>query len=106
MWIRDLKIIKQSDRGNGIFVTLFELILWNKKTRYHSTVHKDQLTKKDFEEHYKVKDYKYCTLRDAEAKFAMMIKSEVEIKPIKTETNDNTRKEVFPRGYVNADRTV
>jgi len=80
MWIRDLKIVKQKEVCNGIFVTLFELVLWNKKTRYHTTLHQKEITKKDFENTYKAKDYRYCTKNVAEAKFEVMIKPEIKIK--------------------------
>ena len=82
MWIRELKILKQTDKGNGIFVTLFELILWNKRTRYHATVHTNQITKKDFENRYTAKDYNYFPKAKAEMLYELMIKSEVEIKPV------------------------
>lgn len=82
MWIRDVKIVSQSNVGNGILVTLFELLLWNKKTRYHTTVHKNPITKKDFEDHYTVKNYQFCTLKAAEQKFEIMTMSNVEVKSI------------------------
>jgi hypothetical protein len=103
MWIRDIKILKQSDRGNGIFVTLFELILWTKKTRYHTTAHAKPLEKKDFEEVYRDKDYIYFPLSKAELMYSIMTSSDIKIVPIdkllKPDKDDNRRKEVLPRGY-------
>lgn len=80
MWIRDLKILKQKEVCDGVFVTLFELVLWNKKTRYHTTLHRKQLTKEDFENNYKARDYNYCTKNVAEYKFEVMTKPEINIR--------------------------
>ena len=82
MWLRDLKIVKQIKKCDNVFITLFELVTWSGKTRYHTTVHQKSITKKDFEEHYHGRDYNYLPKKKAETLFEIMIETEVEIKPI------------------------
>ena len=82
MWLRDLKIVKQTKKCDNVFVTLFELITWSGKTRYHTTVHQKPITKKDFEQHYTGRDYNYFPKKKAELLYELMIESETEIKPV------------------------
>lgn len=110
MWIRDIKILKQTKKGNGVFVTLFELILWNKKTRYHATAHMKPLEKRDFEDHYVDREYKYFPLSKAEQMYSIMLDSDVNIVPIdqlpKPDKNEQVRKEVLPKGYQRANSEI
>jgi hypothetical protein len=107
MWLRDLKILKQTKKSDNIFVTLFELVTWTKKTRYHVTVHHKVLSKEDFEREYHQRDYNYFTLSKAEMLYNLMINSDVKIESTKKlKSDDNTRKEVLPRGYQRADNQV
>lgn len=82
MWIRELKILKQTEISDKIFVTLFKLVIWNKKTRYHATVHINQITKQDFENKYVARNYNYFSKVKAEMLYRLMIRSDIETKPV------------------------
>ena len=84
MWIRSFRIIKQTNRDT-YSISLFELTLNKGMVRYHATVHKKQLTERDFEQNYHIRgyyDYKYHTLKQAEHLYDMMIQSDIEIKVV------------------------